>query len=329
MIHSIIGFGISGMILFLELMESNTDPASICLFDPNWLGGDLVLKYGSVISNTPWSKTRTVLSKYEFAKTTIEKGDSVYKLDDLMLVSDMALYLLMACRPFLKNVKRISYAVKTICESETGWIIKGGFEPIVSKNVYLCLGSEPKTMNLNNPIIPLEIGLDIERLKKFVYPEMRVAVIGCSHSGLIIMRNLQTLGVNVRGFYKGSQPFYYARDGVYNGIKGGIVEFADLVKNGLCENVKLVCWSESSVLECESIFIATGFVRRPIDITLLDGSHINGDSYDSNTGVIQSRKGLYGVGIAYPGTTQIGSVVYEDVGLLLFQEQICRIFDKN
>ena len=61
------------MILFLELIESNTDPSSICLFDPNWLGGDLVIKYGSVISNTPWSKTRQVLSKYEFAKTTIEK----------------------------------------------------------------------------------------------------------------------------------------------------------------------------------------------------------------------------------------------------------------
>jgi hypothetical protein len=332
--HSIIGFGISGMILFLELMKSNTDYNSICLIDPNWLGGDLVLKYGSVMSNTPWSKTRKVLSNYEFAEHAIKKGDSIYKPDELMLVSDMAKYLLAVCEPFFKKIMRITCFVRQICETENGWLIKTDSECVISKNVYLCLGAEPKSFDLSIATIPLEIGLDIERLKKFVQPKTSVTVIGCSHSGLIIIRNLHEIGANVTGIYKGNEPIQYARNGAHNGVKGNIVQFADDVRDGKYENIKLKSWNDSSssfksLLQSESILVATGFKKRTIHIQLLDGSHIDSEEYDSKTGVVRGKKGLYGLGIAYPGIIQNGNIHYEDIGLIPFQEQIWRIFKEQ
>lgn len=325
--HSIVGFGISGMILFLELMKSKTDCSSICIFDPNWLGGDLALKYRTVLSNTPWSKTRAVLSNYDFAEKGIAYGDSLYKLDDLMPVSDMAISLMLVCAPFLKKVKQVTGLVKSILEIENGWQINCDLETVSSKNAYLCLGAEPKSIDIDIPTIPLEIGLDIERLRKFVIEGQRVAVIGCSHSGLIVMRNLKEIGAITTGIYKGDEPFLYARDGVYNGIKGEIIDFADAIKKGTYESVKLACWNNilglhKILLRADAIVIATGFKRRTFELLSLDGSKIATDKYDTKSGRIDCKKGLYGFGIAYPGTTNIGTIVYEDVGLLLFQQQI-------
>jgi hypothetical protein len=332
--HTIIGFGISGMILFLELMKSKTDCLSICVFDPNWSGGDLTVKYRNVMSNTPWSKTKEVLSNYDFAQAGINYGDSLYKLDSLMRVSDMAQALLLVCEPFLKKVKLVTGSVQKVFEKEDGWSVCTDTENVLSENVYLCLGAEPKTMDINIPIIPLEVGLDPKRLSNFVMEGQNIAVIGCSHSGLIAMRNLKNVGANVTGIYRGNTPFVYARDGVYNGIKGEITGFADDVKNDLYDNVDLVCCNDFLSLykiltRSDAAIIATGFKRRTFEMCAADGSEIDVGNYDTKTGLIDSRRGLYGFGIAYPGTTTINNIVYEDVGLLLFQQQIQRGMPNN
>lgn len=323
--HSIVGFGVSGMILFLELMKSKTDCSTICIFDPNWLGGDLVVKYGNVLSNTPWSKTRNVLSQYDFASSGINYGDSKYTMDDLMPVSDMAICLMIVCTPFLKKVKQVTGFVKEILQLESCWQISVNETTMLSKNVYLCSGSDSKVIDLEIPNIPLEIALDLERLRHFVIAGEHVAVFGCSHSGLIIMKNLHTVGAIINGIYRGEKPFYYSRDGVYNGIKGDIVEFADNVNS--IESIKLNCWNDPLKIhkilsKCDKIVVATGFKRRSFDLLGLGGTKIDGNNYDYKTGIIDNKKGLYGCGIAYPGITTVDNIAYDDVGLQFFQQQI-------
>ena len=62
--YCIIGFGIAGQILVIELLKASVPPANIVICDENFLGGDLAITYGSVMSNTPWWKTKRALEQY-------------------------------------------------------------------------------------------------------------------------------------------------------------------------------------------------------------------------------------------------------------------------
>ena len=55
-IHAIVGFGISGMLVYLQLIKKGVRPNNIIIFDPDFIGGDLARHYSSINSNTTWSK---------------------------------------------------------------------------------------------------------------------------------------------------------------------------------------------------------------------------------------------------------------------------------
>ena len=57
----ILGFGIAGQLLALELIQRGTPAKEICILDETFLGGALRLDWATVISNTPWWKTRKAL----------------------------------------------------------------------------------------------------------------------------------------------------------------------------------------------------------------------------------------------------------------------------
>jgi hypothetical protein len=112
--YAIVGFGIAGQLLTLELLK-RVPASDITIFDKTLLGGALALEYGSVISNTPWEKTRRALLQYEsYSTDAIKEGDSKYQLTECMPVSDIAKYCLMTANYAAKDCEKVATEIYQI-----------------------------------------------------------------------------------------------------------------------------------------------------------------------------------------------------------------------
>jgi pyruvate/2-oxoglutarate dehydrogenase complex dihydrolipoamide dehydrogenase (E3) component len=197
-----------------------------------------------------------------------------------------------------------------------------GQQHLVKTNKFiLAQGSEPKSMNLSIPTIPLQTALDITRLKHYVKPEDKVLVFGTMHSGTLAIQNLASLGANVIAYYKHDKPFYWDRDNVYDGIKAEAAEIADKIIAGSIP-VSLVSTNDTEKVirtsrDAKWVVYAIGFAPRQIHITV-DGSHKTTE-YDGLTGRLLNAP-AWGFGIAYPNRAPDG--IHWDVSVAAFLEHM-------
>jgi hypothetical protein len=320
--YCIIGYGIAGQLLTLELLQNGVDPTTICICDETFLGGSLVTQYGTVLSNTPWWKTRNALEVYaKWSTETIQEGDSQYQKDQCMPVKDIALYCIQVANKAAEKVSKHLTTVSKIQKiDETGlWQIQHSFGTLCCKTVFLTQGAESKGLDISHPTIPLHIALDKDQLQRHVTSKDIVTVFGTSHSGTILLQHLDALGIQTNAVHKFEKPFLFSRDGEYSGVKEGSELIADSILQGNYKKLNLIPWSDplaihKALLKTTKCIVCIGFQCRPIQ-----GSSTK---YDPSTAAIQGSENIYGFGIAYPGTSEINGRTYVDVSVISFQNQI-------
>ena len=86
---TIIGFGITGMLLLAILNKNSINLSNICIIDPYYDGGNLLRLYGDVISNTPFSKAVNALKMID-SNYTIPEEYANYDLNKTTPLSILA-----------------------------------------------------------------------------------------------------------------------------------------------------------------------------------------------------------------------------------------------
>ena len=317
----ILGAGATGLLLLLLLQEANADLSTVTIIDPHFDGGDLARKWTSVISNTPWSKTINALQR---CCPSLQISSPIDPTSLTPLV-EIAHLLRTLAAPALKRVKRLQgRAIRSTYDTAANsWTVEvdsgGQRQSVISRKLVLAPGGEPRTMDLPIPSIPLEIALDADRLKYFVKAGQHSMVFGTMHSGTLVIRNLVSLGARVTAYYNTDSPFYWDRDGIYDGVKAEAAAIADDIVAGKIP-VTLVSTKDTAKVirtshNAEWVVYAMGFSPRDTIELVVDGSKISPIVYDGKTGKLPSIP-AWGFGIAYPNRAPDG--VHWDVSVASF-----------
>lgn len=320
--YAIVGFGIAGQLLALELLNK-VSPKDIVIFDKNFLGGALATDYATVISNTPWLKTKKALQQYPaFSAEAIQESDSKYQETDCMPIGDIAKYCLSSAFKASHLCDKITSDVTHVNPFNDQFDIRHSFGNCIVKTVFICTGAKEKVLDFELPRIPLSIALDKTQLGRFVDSNRdRIVVFGTAHSGTLALANLNELGVKTTAIYQGAEPFRFARNGAYDGIKEGSEKIAEAILLQTYTNLTLVSLSDISAVhkhlkKATKAIYCTGFT--PSVPTSIE------HSYNAQTAEVGTIPGIYGYGIAFPGKSIVEGKEYVDVSVLSFQEQIQR-----
>jgi len=321
----IVGAGIAGLITILLLNEAGVDLSRITIIDPYFDGGDLSRKWGTVLSNTPWSKTiDPLLAACPSLSQQVPVRDPASTtplIDIASLFSTAAVASIKQSRCIQGHVTSAEYRTETKEWSIT--VTAGGTETVVkSAQLILAPGGRSKTLNLAIPSIPLEIALDVSRLKTYIKPENKVLVFGTMHSGSLVINNLASLGAQVTAYYTSPEPFYWARDGAYDGIKGEAADVADKIVAGTIPVTLIPSKQVADVIrssrDADRVVYAMGFAPRRIPLSV-DGVSCSSTDYNQQTGAL-THAPAWGFGLAYPNRAPDG--IHWDVGVTPFLEHI-------
>lgn len=320
----IIGAGATGILLLLLLQEAGADLSNISIIDPYFDGGDLARKWTSVTSNTPWSKITKSLQAACPSLSIPVKTEA----DSTTPLVEIAHLLRNLVSPVLQRLKQIQGHVvhSNYDSSKQLWTtvvnVDGIEQAVETSKLILTQGSEPKKMNLPISSIPLEIALDISRVKHYVKSGDKILVFGTMHSGALVIQNLVTLGAKVTAYYNSEAPFYWARDGAYDGIKADAADIADKIVAGNLQVTLVPTKDTAQVIRTShearwSVF-AMGFAPRLVDIRV-DGTQCSSSEYDGQTGRILAAP-AWGFGVAYPNRAPDG--IHWDVSVASFLEHM-------
>ncbi len=329
--YGILGFGVSGILVCLELLNHGIEPSRISIVDPYFDGGSLGRKWGCVKSNTTWGQIQKSLEKYPTAQIHINRYSLKYQSESIVPLCELSELLRLSIQPFLSNLDIYQTNCKKILErSENQWRCELESNTTLDVDIlFLCQGGKAKQEDLGKPSIPLEIAFDKQLLKRYCSPNQCIGIFGASHSGTLIARNCVDIGCRVLLFHKSNPPFQFARDNAYDGIKQESAEIADLIlaKKGIGESIQLVHLEKpieviKMMPKCHWIIQCIGFTTREIEIELKDGTKLDSKIYNAQTGELVENKSIYGFGMAYPGKTTIGERQYVDISIPSFIEQL-------
>jgi hypothetical protein len=325
----IIGAGVSGIILILLLVKQNVNPKSIICVDPYFDGGHIVRQWGMVLSNTEWSKTLGAVKKYlpeypipQWAETLPSNEPTpLHKIGQLFREISA---------PVMKQIHTIHGKVKSAHRNTNQWSLNIQREQemlsIDADILYHTYGSQPKHLDLPVQTIPLNVALQAPLLSSYIKSTDKVVVFGLHHSGVLVVKNLIDSGItSITGIYRGKEPFLFAKDGHYDGLKLATADIAKDLLEGKYPQFKHVHYNNLSSLVREIhtadwVVYAIGF-EHSNDIVF----HINDKiythlTYDSKTGKIHELPQSWGFGIAYPNQAPDG--IHWDIGISPFFEHI-------
>jgi len=324
---AVVGCGVAGTLVCLELLKEKKSPNEIYLIDPHYDGGALGRHWGGIYSNTRWEQITESMRNYPSSQKTIEELNTKYTPESRVILSDLG-YLIQKCtQEILKEVNFYVDKCKLIQETNEGWTIYLTSDTLMVSKVIICQGGQPKLLDFGKPILPLEIALDPARLPRIVRSSESVAVFGMAHSGTLTCKHLLDLGIKVYGIYKTEKPFRFDRDGAYDGIKQESAEIADRLLQAPPHQFELIKYQDTQKLvkvlsKVSWIVSAIGFDSTPIHIVSKEQTPIPWTQYSPETSEL--TKGLYGFGLAYPGVTRIEGQDFKDVSIPSFLQQIRR-----
>lgn len=319
----IVGAGVTGLSMLLLLQESGADLSKVVIVDPHFDGGDLARKWTAVQSNTPMTKTTNAIAATCPSIPALATTTETTKLIDIIHL------LRSLTEPLLKQVRQIQGTVvkgnfSTYMQQWTIQIQAAG-KPIelTSRRLILTQGADPKTMDLPIPSVPLEIAIDTNRLQHYIKSGARAIVFGTMHSGTLVIRNLVRCGASVVAFYASPEPFYWDRNGAYDGIKEEAAQIADEIVAGRIP-VQLVPVSDTATVirkshSAEWVIYAMGFQQRNVELSV-DAISQSALKYDGQTGALKDIPAAWGFGIAYPNAAPDG--VHWDVSVAAFLEHM-------
>ena len=319
---AIVGTGGAGLLALLLLLQTKKcKPSDIVLIDPYHDGGDLQRKWAHVVSNTRWEQMLAILDSFGIARDSLPEP---WKSLDPKSPTQLQHYIQLL-RYLVKPVYRECECVLGTCtqiEEKDGHIVltlAGKESQTVSAKVCLvCTGADAKKEPFPIPTLPLEIALDPAKLNTYIQPTDKVLVFGTAHSGTLVIKNLHQLNVEHAAFYRGQEPFVFARDGHYDGIKQESESIADDILAGrylktnlfpLTNTAQLLRWSRKA----DWIVYAIGFERRSFGAV---------NEYDGKTGQCKGYTRVWGFGIGFPNQAPDGQ--HWDVSLPSFFAHIQR-----
>jgi cation diffusion facilitator CzcD-associated flavoprotein CzcO len=326
----IIGGGVTGLGLLLLLQSEGYDLSKVAIVDPHFDGGDLARKWTTVQSNTPWVKTHMALTAH--CPGVQLPASKIPAMVTTPLV-EIANYVRQAARPALASCGRQVQGLATRADwnqSTQLWSVTatagGKTQTFNTRRLVLAQGAEPRSLDLPIPSIPLEVAIDQGRIGRFVRPGQRVLVFGTMHSGTLVIRNAAECGAIVTGYYASPEPFYWDRDGAYDGIKEEAAEIADAIVAGTIP-VTLVPVQDTSQLlrtaePADWVVYAMGFQPRMSIRLFKDGGEVSSTSYDGATGALKDAPSVWGFGTAYPNRAPDG--VHLDVSVAAFLSHMKR-----
>lgn len=323
----IIGCGAAGVLTWLELLQQGIPATDIILIDPYFDGGALGRMWGAIYSNTNFSQIQTSMERYPHARQKLQELANRYQPESRILLADLGNLLRSSIQPAFLESNTIQEICSKLEATETGWIIHTPTKQVAVDTVFVCQGGVQKHLDIGKSVIPLDVALDPIRLRRFVEPGQKITVFGLAHSGTLIIKSLLDLHCTVYGIYKGAEPFKFARDGHYDGIKQESAEIADELLRRRPATCEFISNNEFTrilkvVQRSHWIVSATGFEGSPIQVVDLSGSPISSTEYSPETAEL--RPGLYGFGLAYPGVSVLPGGTFKDVSIPSFQSQIQR-----
>jgi len=329
--YAIVGLGPAGIFLVASLPLEEL--AHTVVFEPALIGGDLASQYGAVVSNITKGEMidafrripRWASAEFPLLANTAE--------DKCPLLATVANQLRTLIRSDLHHVDLYTLTVTAFQQTVAGgWQLQAGGRLFETQKLLLAPGAPPKSLDLPVPSIPLSIALHKERLALHVSPTDRILVIGTSHSGTLVLKNLNDLGcTNVTAFYRGEKPFSFARDGDTEGIKQESAAIADQILAKVWgDRTPALLTTEDLTTQfrilqrAHFVIYATGFGAP--SITFLDpyGHLVRfSDRFDPMTSAFTGAQNVWGFGIGFPRLyTAPNGNQYLDVAFKPFLEAI-------
>ena len=142
----IVGAGIANLLLILLLQESGADLSKLTIIDPFFDGGDLIRKWTTVLSNTPWSKTIDAL-KNACPSLTITSSTDPAACTPLIEIAHLIRTLAEA--PLKKTLQVQGTVASADYNTEAKeWtvqaMVNGSLQTIRAQQLILAPGGEPK-----------------------------------------------------------------------------------------------------------------------------------------------------------------------------------------
>lgn len=309
----LIGYGIAHMALSLAL--SRHKPFKVCVVDPHFDGGDLRRLYGTVHSNTTWQQFLDAVEPY-VSKVKYAALASRHEVAATVALADLVDNFESICPASAKVSGYVAAADYTDFWTLT---LKDG-RRLQSKVISFSPGADPKALTYPKPVLYLPSVLSG---KVYIRPESHCVVFGLSHSGTLAVDQLSKLCTKVTAVYRSVEPFEFAADGHYTGIKQESAAIARRIQAGEYLNVELIAAADherlfSSLIAADWLVYAIGFEGRYSSVQwTVNGSPADATQYDATTGRL-NLPSAFGFGIAYPNSNVIDEKTYHDVSLAAF-----------
>ena len=331
---AVIGAGPAGIAAVGKLLDHGITPKDILWCDLNFQVGDLGRLWHNVSSNTSVRLFLDFLNapqSFNYSKAPIDFTLNHLSPNDTCTLKHMVEPLQWISNHLKETVHATVALIRNIHLSRRLWTLHSDTHIYHAHNVILATGSVPTALNYPNiETIGLDVAVDQQRLSKAIKPQDTIAVFGSSHSAIIILHHLVSLGVKkIINFYR--SPCRYAVDmGDWilfdnTGLKGNAAEWAHAHIDGTWPpNLVRYNSDESNRMrhlpECDKVIYATGFTRRNT-IAIGDDAH---HDYNPHVGII--GPGLFGLGIAYPEQKiDENGIIELQVGLWKFMKYLNRV----
>lgn len=331
---AVIGAGPAGIVVMGLLLDLGIAPSQIAWIDPEFNVGRLSL-YGEVPANSTVGSFLNFLKACRtFSAMHLPSLDRLfaYQLNQEPPLQFFVDPLLDITRCLCQQVATYQGNLTQLDYREDTWEAVVGGITIPALRVVLATGSHPSSLQYPcDEIIPLDNALNKSQLALIVKPEDSIAVVGSSHSAVLVMKFLSELSVaRIINFY--NKPLQYAADmGTWvlhnsTGLKGVAAEWArNVLEKNLVPHLIRIFNTDAALKAwlpiCNKIVYAIGYERN--QTPAINGS-LQDLLYDPTTGVIAPR--LFGIGIAFPErqVDPFGNVEFQ-VGLSSFMAYAQRV----
>ena len=139
------------------------------------------------------------------------------------------------------------------------------------------------------------------------------------YSDLCLLDDLHKLNISTTAIHKSKEPFLFAKDGVYDGIKEEAERIAHEILENKYNNLTVLNIAEIDKIikaskQADWVVYSIGFETSPIS------ANFDIIKYNSTNGRIKDVEKAYGFGIAYPSLAP--DSIHVDVGIISFVEHI-------
>lgn len=272
---AIIGAGPAGISIIGLLLDAGVTGSTITWIDQKFKVGRLGEYYANVPGNTQAKyfvefinccKTFQKVQSDALIQLFTADPEKEYTLQIIVdPLQDITDYLCTCVTTFKATLQSLDFYNNL-------WHIGINDRIITAHNVVLATGSHPRTLTYTTDaaIIPLDAALDKRLLEQQVTPHDTIAVVGSSHSAILILKHLSELPVKrIINFY--NKPLMYAipnPSGVIyeteSGLKGAAARWAQEVLEKKMPGNMVRIFNNPEALEawlplCNKIIYAIGF----------------------------------------------------------------------